>query len=410
MDGRIRKAERQVTVSLWQRTPPHGTEQCDVAIIGAGITGLSAAIELEARGTSAIILESEYAGSKASGRNAGFLIRGAAENYALASRALGRETTKFLWEWTQQNLTGLKALGIESLPGYDQRPSCIVALSDPEHRELIDSNEMMNEDGFRCSLVTPDDAPSDPLWRSGKPTLGLLNPDDAVCSPVELVGLLGASLTATPVFEQAEVFRIEDEGNRIALRTRSVDVVCSRVLVCTNAYGSSLLPALSGLITPNRGQMLAIKPRERAHARLEYAYYLNHGSEYVRSAPNDQIIFGGARIHHAQEEATSADETSDGVQSRLEQFVCELITTEYDITARWSGIMGFSPDGMPLIANVPAPTASSAHIWFCGGLTGHGMSMGYQTARHAVRVMLEDEPTRFGPERFTGGGGASPAK
>ncbi|HCT45039.1 MAG TPA: hypothetical protein DF699_07495 [Phycisphaerales bacterium] len=77
-----------------------------------------------------------------------------------------------------------------------------------------------------------------------------------------------------------------------------------------------------------------------------------------------------------------------------------MITTEYDITARWSGIMGFSPDGMPVIDRVPVHTLSNTNIWFCGGLTGHGMSMGYQTGRHAARVMLEGEHTRFGLDRF----------
>ncbi len=389
-----------MTVSLWQRNPTHTTEQCDVAIIGAGISGLSAAIELESRGISAIVLEAEYAGSKASGRNAGFLIRGAAENYANASKKLGRETTQFLWEWTQENLQGLKRLGIESTPGYARRASCVLALGEPEHSELIEAHAMMREDGMRSELIEPKDAPRDPIWRSGKPTIGLLNSEDAVCSPIELVQLLGATLSSTPVFEDAEVYRIEDDGNRIRLRTRAVDVICSRVLVCTNAYAAGLLNDLEGVITPNRGQMLAIRPRKRSDSRLEYAYYLNHGSEYVRSAPNDQIIFGGCRTYYASEEATSSDETSRKVQSHLEQFVRELITTEYDITARWSGIMGFSPDGMPVVDRVRVHTLENDHIWFCGGLTGHGMSMGYQTGRHAVRVMLEGESTRFGLNRF----------
>ena len=389
-----------MTVSLWQRSPNHTTEQCDVAIIGAGISGLSAAIELESRGISCIVLEADYAGSKASGRNAGFLIRGAAENYAKAAKTLGRDTTRFLWDWTRQNLIGLKQLGIESTPSYAPRPSCVLALGDPEHSELIKSHAMMQEDGMRCELVEPGNAPSDPIWRSGKPTIGLLNSEDAVCSPIELVGLLGAALTTTPVFEDAEVYLIEDEGNRIRLRSRPVDVICSRVLVCTNAYAAGLLDALDGIITPNRGQMLAVRPHKKSDSRLEFAYYLNHGSEYVRSAPDDQIIFGGCRTYHAQQEATSADETSPTVQSHLEQFVRELVTTEYDITARWSGIMGFSPDSMPVVARVPVDTLGNENIWFCGGLTGHGMSMGYQTGRHAVRVMLEDEPTRFGLDRF----------
>lgn len=395
-----------MTVSLWQRSPRHTTEQCDVAIIGAGITGLSAALELEARGVRAIILEADYAGSKASGRNAGYLIRGASENYALASDQLGRDTAKFLWDWTQQNLLGLKALGLESTRGYASRPSCIVAMGDPEHEELVRSHEMLIEDGFHCELVDPKSdqrrhqPPSDLLWRSGKPTIGLLNPHDAVCSPTELVTLLSTSLTTTPIFENSEVFRIEDDGNRIALRTRSVDVIASRVLVCTNAYGEELIPMLNGLVTPNRGQMLAIKPKDPSDARLEYAYYLNHGSEYVRSAPDGQIIFGGARTYHAEHEATAADGISDEVQNHLESFVKELLTKDYTVTARWSGIMGFSPDGMPIIGRVPIHTLDNKNIWYCGGLTGHGMSMGYQTARHAVGVMLEGESTRFALDRF----------
>ena len=389
-----------MTVSLWQRNPTHSTEHCDVAIIGAGITGLSAAIELESRGISCIVLESDFAGSKASGRNAGYLIRGAAENYALASRKLGRDMTRYLWDWTQQNLIGLKQLGLGSTPGFASRPSCVVAMSEPEHSELIESHEMMREDGLRVDLIDQDSAPGDPLWRSGKPTIGLVNPDDAVCSPIDLVQLLAASLSSTPLFEHAEVYRLEDEGSRIRLRSRPVDVICSRVLVCTNAYAADLIRDLEGIIVPNRGQMLCVEPRDRSDARLEYAYYLNHGSEYVRSAPNNQIIFGGARTYHADNERTSADEISNEVQDHLEQFMRELITSEYRVTARWSGIMGFSPDGMPVITQCRIHTLENPNIWFCGGLTGHGMSMGYQTGRHAARVLLEHEPTRFGLDRF----------
>ena len=389
-----------MTVSIWQRHPNHSTEHCDVAIIGAGITGLSAALELEARGISGIVLEADYAGSKASGRNAGFLIRGAAENYANATRVLGRDTTRFLWDWTQQNLRGLKKLGIESTPSYAPRPSCVLALGEPEHSELTESFDLMREDGLPCELIVQGNAPDDPVWRSGKPSIGLVNIEDAVCSPIELVSLLGTSLASTPVFEDAEVYRIEDEGSRIRLRTRAVDVVCSRVLVCTNAYASGLIPSLKGIVTPNRGQMVAIRPRNKIDARLEFAYYLNHGSEYVRSAPGDLVIMGGCRTYHADDEATSADETSDAVQDHLEQYVRELITQDYEVTARWSGIMGFSPDGMPIVSEVSVNTLENRNIWFCGGLTGHGMSMGYQTGRHAVRVMLEGEHTRFGLDRF----------
>jgi glycine/D-amino acid oxidase-like deaminating enzyme len=65
------------------------------------------------------------------------------------------------------------------------------------------------------------------------------------------------------------------------------------------------------------------------------------------------------------------------------------------ITARWAGTMGFSPDGLPLIG--PAGGASSP--WFCGGFTGHGMSMGYQAAHEAVDAMLDGREPMFSVAR-----------
>jgi len=402
-----------MTISVWQRTPAREQVSCDVAIIGAGITGLSAAIECESRGLSAAILESEWAGAKASGRNAGFLIRGAAENYARASERYGRDAARSLWSLTEENLRQLRALGLESTEGYRAIPSCVAATGEDELAQLHASHDMLIADGFDSELVSVSNHPDDALWRRGAVIGGLINPGDAVCSPYELVRLLGAALSATPLFESAEVYRIETEPTHTVVRTPGVEVHASRVLVCTNAYAPSLCPALRGVIAPNRGQMLACRPEDPRDADLQCAYYLNHGSEYIRRGAPGEILIGGARAHHAQHEATASDDTSAQVQDRLERFVRELVTDSFLVTARWAGIMGFTPDALPIVAQVdPAGNPSDeqvnehgndqsdGRVWFCGGLTGHGMSMGHALARHAVGVMIGAEPTRFGLGRL----------
>ncbi|MCC5823416.1 MAG: FAD-binding oxidoreductase [Phycisphaerales bacterium] len=384
-----------MTVSLWQRLEPRPMPaHADVAIIGAGITGLSAAMECEARGLRAIVVEQDFPGSKASGRNAGYLMRGAADNYAAAVRDLGRDRARFLWKWTEDNLRALRALGVGTLPGSADRPSCLAALGEPEAGELERSAELMRVDGFKVELIRPDaGAPDDPIWRSGRPVLGLVNPDDAVCSPIELVGLLRSKLSGTPVLTASRVFAIEHGPSGVTVRSRAHTVHAAHALVCTNAYARELLPEMAGLVTPNRGQMLALRPDNPAHADLAFAYYLNHGSEYLRAGPHGTVIIGGSRKHREAEERTDAEGLNPAVQDRLEHWARELITDRYAVTARWSGIMGFSPDGMPIVR---ACDGADGRVWFCGGLTGHGMSMGHLTARHAVAAMLDGTPSLFG--------------
>jgi glycine/D-amino acid oxidase-like deaminating enzyme len=222
--------------------------------------------------------------------------------------------------------------------------------------------------------------------------LALVNPDDAVCSPIELVGLLRARLTTTPVLGASRVYAIEPDANRVIIRARNHTVHATHGLVCTNAYAAELLPELDGLVVPNRGQMFAMRPHDPAQAHLAYAYYLNHGSEYIRSGPDGTVVIGGARKHREAEERTDAEGLNPAVQARLEQWARELITDRFEVIARWSGIMGFSPDGMPIVRQT---RDGGGRVWFCGGLTGHGMSMGHLTARHAVGAMLDGTPSPF---------------
>ncbi len=383
-----------MTVSLWQRLEPRPTPlETDVAIIGAGITGLSAAIECESRGLRCVVIEQDFPGARASGRNAGYLMRGAADNYAAAVRELGRGYARFLWKWTEDNLAALRALGAGTLPGFADRPSCLAALAGSEVGELQASADLLREDGFRVDIIHPGaGAPDDPIWRSGRPVLALVNPDDAVCSPIELVGLLRARLTTTTVLNSSRVYAIEPDAGRVTVRARNHTVHAAHCLVCTNAYAAELLNELDGLVVPNRGQMFAMRPHDSAHANLAYAYYLNHGSEYIRSGPDGTVVIGGARKHREAEERTDAEGLNPAVQARLEQWARDLITDRFEVIARWSGIMGFSPDGMPIVR----PTREGGgRVWFCGGLTGHGMSMGHLTARHAVNAMLDGTPSPF---------------
>ncbi len=360
----------------------------EVIVIGAGVAGLSASRELAHRGVDHVVLERGVIGGGASTRNAGFLMRGAADNYAAACRDFGRQTARDLWRWTEDNLALLRDAGIEQLDSYRARASCLLALQQTEAEQLEASRDLLAQDGFEVGWQTAGD---DALWSSDLARVGLINPNDAVCNPAELIRWLAA-----PVFERIRqglaVHDLEPSGDAIRIATSAGDYCAKRVLLCINAFAPSLLHSLAEHIVPRRGQMLAL---DAPGVRLDHAYYINHGHEYIREAGDGVIVIGGCRGLFADEEVGEADHTTDNVQNALEDFAASTLSRRYPVISRWAGAMGFTDNALPMISSVPD---TAEQIWFCGGFTGHGMSLAFKTAQAAVAQMLDGTPCLFSRE------------
>lgn len=380
-----------MTVSIWRRSMALGVRSCDVAVIGAGICGLSAAAAFTRSGLRTVVIERQSPGAGASGRNAGFLMRGAADNYWAACERYGREVARTLWRVSEENLAMLRRAGIERLGSYRARPSCVVALTEGERAQIEMSAALLREDGFAVEMIGSGggEAPSDSLWNGplarSRGAMGLVNPGDACCNPVELVGHL-RGLCECPVLEGQEVLGIDDAGSALSVRMTDGVVNAGRVFVATNAYAGLLVPELAGVVMPRRGQMLAIRAEGRT---LAMNYYANHGSEYFREGYDGTLVFGGCRVHRADVEVGYEDRTTEDVQGLIERFACETLGAErVDVVARWTGVMGFSPDGLPLVGSLGKGRGWNDRVWFCGGFTGHGMSLAHRTATMAVEEML----------------------
>lgn len=393
-----------MTVSQWRRATNPTSETCDVVVIGAGIAGVSAALDLERRGLEVIVLERDQPAAGASGRNAGFLMRGCAENYAAACRDYGRDRAKALWKLTEDNLAGLREEGIDRLSTVRRAPSCLLALEVGEREELRQSLSMMREDGFAADWLEGHGAgPEDAIWRprdgKARALAGLVNPDDGACNPLDVLGLLLRKMR-TPVRQRAEVVGIEDApgGRSVIVRTAEGVIQAGHALVCANAYVGLLLPRIAQLAAPKRAQMLAARFRPDAGVRLLMSYYANHGYEYFRQTNEGTIVVGGWRKAHAEVEVGYEDRATEPVQSGLEGFTRRMLGDDFEITARWSGVMGFSPDHLPVVGAVEG--FASKRVWFCGGFTGHGMSMGFRTAQIATAAMLEGAPNMFDVARL----------
>ncbi|MFM9957343.1 MAG: NAD(P)/FAD-dependent oxidoreductase [Phycisphaerales bacterium] len=372
-----------MTVSWWRRSRSPARVEVPVAVVGAGVAGLSAALHLQEMGLDGVLLERHGVGSGASTRNAGFLMRGAADNYALACRQYGRDVASTLWRWTEENLTLLRAGGLTGLASYAPRASCLMALDEGELGELRESLALLREDGFDAGWIERGAGDDVVMGPGGAGLGGLINPHDGVVNPHELLGLLRSQLR-WPVLEMTEVAEVAGVAAGVELRTAEVVVRCSRAMLCLNAYAALLLPEMEGVVEPNRGQMLALHASERELA-LRHAYYANRGNEYFRRADADTVVVGGCRAMHAAHEKTWDDRWTSLVQGSLESFAESMFGARLPVKARWAGTMGFTRDHLPLIGAVEGFEKS---VWFCGGFTGHGMSLAHRATLCAARLMM----------------------
>src|SRR5436190_19297206 len=152
--------EHSATMSLWldgasRSYPPlAGDESADVAVVGAGIAGIATAYFLAAAGARVLLLEARGVAEAASGRNAGFLLAGVAENFVAASRRYGDDKALRIWRLTKRTHELVRTLvarhGIECelrWHGSDQ-----IAGDEEEWREIAESAGRLAAHGARVSV------------------------------------------------------------------------------------------------------------------------------------------------------------------------------------------------------------------------------------------------------------------
>ncbi|MEO0512734.1 MAG: FAD-dependent oxidoreductase [Planctomycetota bacterium] len=379
-----------MSVSWWRRGGVARRESVDAVVVGGGVCGVSAALYLSERGLRAVCLERHAAGAGgagASARNAGYLMRGAADNYAAAAAAWGRETARDVWRWSEENLAMLRARGVGGVAGYRDAASVLLAVEDEEAGALERSAELMREDGFGVALVERGD---DSAWRAGGGRLGLVNEGDAAVNPAAMMRWMVGGLAAGTLREHAEVFGIERTGGGVVVRGADgrgpFEMSARAVFVCTNAWASRLVPSV--LIEPNRAQMLAA--RVSTGVRLNASYYVNHGHDYVRMPEPGLVVVGGRRHLHADDEQTESDGTSGALQADLEAFLGRFCGERGEVVARWAGTMGLTPGGAAG-GGLPVVEEVEPGVVVCAGFNGHGMSLAHRLSSLAVGAWLGEE-------------------
>jgi glycine/D-amino acid oxidase-like deaminating enzyme len=159
------------------------------------------------------------------------------------------------------------------------------------------------------------------------------------------------------------------------------------VVVCVDGGLELLLPELAGQARSARLQMLATEPI--APGTIRCPVYDNWGYEYWQQLPSGSVALGGGRGTFGDEEWGRPAEPGADIQALLDRLLRERVGVDAAVTHRWAGVIAYTPDRLPIFAEVrPGVIAVGAH-------SGHGNVLGSAAARAATAIALGEPAPRL---------------
>ena len=354
-----------------------GDVSADVVIAGAGFAGLSAALELARQGAKVIVLEREFAGFGASGRNAGYLGGGIALEYDLFLKDVGQARAKEIVRYYEDAVPfvegKLKEYGIDC----DYNPSGLIRAGiHPSQEEKVREGVRASAE-FGVQSVFLDEAqmrargiPPAFLFGEYTPRGGTLHPGKYV------MGLRRAALRAgVKIYENTPLLSYI-EGPVIQVKTPRGSASAPVLMLATNAY-TPQLGLLADKVVPLRVSAIETEPLSPAQlkslgwARREGVMTAHWVMESHRVTAQNTLLVTTKRLRYPYGSKTPNVPDYDQYRE-LRTAMRDRFPTLKDLAVRacWSGYISFANDALPVVGT----TGSNQNIFYSAGCSGHGVA------------------------------------
>jgi gamma-glutamylputrescine oxidase len=385
--------------------PLQGRLVVDVCVVGGGFSGLSAALELRARGYTVALLEAQVLGWGASGRNGGQAIVGYASDDAIESQ-FAPEDAKRAWNMTVEAIQLLReritthAIDCDFVPGYMS-----VAVNAKKGAALNAwTDHLARAYDYPMQTILHADIHS---WiASARFHSGAFDPQSGHLHPLKYcLGLAAAAQAAgVQIFENSAVVHLE-RGTKPVLKTATGEVACDFAVLAGNVYlseyGKTVAPELSKRIMPVGTYIIATDSMGKARAdalirQRAAACDTNFVLDYFRPTADHRMLFGG-RVSYST--ATPANLVSS-MRERMLAVFPQL--QDLAVPYAWGGFVDITMNRAPDFGRV------GPNIYYLQGFSGHGLALtglAGKLVAEAVAGQAErfDLLTRIQHQAFPGG-------
>lgn len=370
--------------------------QADVAIIGGGLAGLSAAIELADRGRNVVLLEARQVGWGASGRNGGQAIAGLACDQSEIEQQLGLAAARDVWAMTLEALDLIgercRRFGIEC----DWQPGYLgVAVGARKAAALRRWQEHMQQAyGYETTWIPPRELRrwiDSPRFHSGihDARSGHLHPLKYSLGLAHAAARLGVR-----VFEDTPVTRL-DTGSRPRVHASRGSVSADQVLLAGNVYLQGVARPLESRIMPVGTYIVCSQPLEPELCSAlipsrSAVCDTNFVLDYFRPTADHRMLYGG-RVSYS---TATPRNLVDSMRRRMATTFPQLAGRR--IEHAWGGFVDISMNRAPDFGRLPDAGAhgpSGAHhanVYYLQGFSGHGLALTGLAGRVVAEAMTGD--------------------
>lgn len=361
---------------------------CEVAIIGAGYTGMNCALSLSELGIESVVLEANQPGWGCAGRNAGFILPGSGRlGYSALVKKYGEEAATYCYKDYFQALESIR----ERIDSLDSSPDVVNSgyLKIAHNKDAADA---MKKEWQRLPLeyrqqsqwVSNSDI-EDKFIPGYDGYAGLFRTAGQALQPFSYAQSLAKRLLQAdiPTYGNSPVIQWQQRENNHILHTPEGQVSARKVVIASNAYSPTGLHPHMVRQFPVLSSVLVTQPIPKEIANNWYPFLTAMDTRslkyYYRLLPDNRLLFGGRGAVEGKEANTKASQLA--LKNAFNDYFPNL--SSIDIEHFWSGWVSVAFDDIPHIGSIE----SDSSVFFATGYCGSGVSFATHAGKRLAQLI-----------------------